>query len=81
MSREDLAMWPRVRQAIYAATVSRREVMLHLPECHRKNCNSHGNDDVDLVFRMFVDQVAESVYAELLCESVSDPDIGHTESA
>ena len=72
----DLALWPRVRRAIYAATVSRAETLLHLPECHRKNCHRHGSDDVDLVFSMFADSIAESVHTELLCKATTEPDYG-----
>lgn len=69
----DMDLWPRIRQAIYAATVSRADVLTNLPSCHRKNCQgSHG--DIDLVFRMFVDRVAASVESELRCKAVSEPD-------
>lgn len=68
-----MALWPRIRQAIYAAQVSRAAVFVNLPECHRKNCRyDHG--DIDLVFTMFADQIAECVRTELLCEAISKPD-------
>ncbi|MCT7373276.1 hypothetical protein [Mycolicibacterium llatzerense] len=73
---DPLDMWDRIRKAIYAATVNRHEVMLHLPECHRKNCHRHNGDDVDLVFGMFTDAIAESVHTELLCEATTNPDLG-----
>lgn len=73
---DPLEMWDRIRKAIYGAGVSRHEVMLHLPTCHRKNCHRHNRDDVDLVFRMFTDVIAESVLTELLCEAVTTPDLG-----
>lgn len=75
---DPMLLWPRIRQAIYAATVCRTETMLHLPTCHRKGCPgspAHNSDDVDLVFRMFADRIAESVYNELLCEAVSNPEL------
>ncbi len=74
-------MWHRVRAAVYAATVARSEVMLHLPTCHLKNCRRHGSDDVDLVFGMFADQIADSVRGEMSCETVTCPDFGpdHTD--
>lgn len=71
-----LEMWDRIRKAIYAAGVNRHEAMLHLPTCHRKNCPGHHSDDVDLVFGMFTDAIAESVRTELLCEAVTNPDLG-----
>lgn len=68
-------VWPRVQQAIEAATVSRADVLVNLPSCHRKNCQQdHG--DIDLVFRMFAKQIAESIHKELLCRAISDPDLG-----
>jgi len=69
-------MWHRIRAAIYAARVSRSEVMLHLPTCHLKKCRGHGSDDVDLVFGMFADQIADSVRGEMWCETVTCPDFG-----
>ena len=39
------------KQAIDAAVVSRADVLVNLPTCHRKNCQA-GHGDIDLVFRM-----------------------------
>lgn len=69
----DMALWPRIQQAIDAATVSRADVLVNLPSCHRKNCQgSHG--DVDLVFRMFAKAISDSIHTELLCKAISEPD-------
>lgn len=71
----DMALWPRVRQAIYATALSRADVEWRFPECHKKNCGAdHG--DADFVVRMVLDGVADSVFKELLCRAVSEPDIG-----
>jgi hypothetical protein len=69
----DMDLWPRIQQAIAAATVSRGDVLVNLPTCHRKNCQgSHG--DIDLVFRMFAKAISDSIHTELLCKAVSEPD-------
>ncbi len=73
---DPLESWDRIRKAIYGAAVNRNETMLHLPTCHRRNCQNHHSDDVDLVFRMFTDVIADSVHTELLCEAVTTPDLG-----
>ncbi|ORB50757.1 hypothetical protein BST43_21545 [Mycobacteroides saopaulense] len=71
----DMALWPRVRQAIYATALSRADVQWRFPECHKKNCSAdHG--DVDFVVRMVLDGVADSVLKELLCRAVTQPDDG-----
>lgn len=71
----DMALWPRVRQAIYATALSRADVQWRFPECHKKNCGAdHG--DVDFVVRMVLDGVADSVLKELLCRAVTEPDDG-----
>lgn len=68
----DLDMWPRIRQAIYATTISREAVEFEWPDCHRKNCgHRHGNPNE--AFRHIIDKVAETVYVELLCRNISDP--------
>lgn len=70
---DDMKLWPRVQQAIHAAGVNRGDVLVNLPSCHRKNCHQdHG--DIDLVFTMFADQIAESIRMELLCKAISEPD-------
>lgn len=71
----DMDLWPRIKQAIDAAGVSRADVLVNLPTCHRKNCQArHG--DIDLVFRMFAKAIGDSVYMELLCKATSEPDDG-----
>lgn len=76
-SSDDLALWPRIQKAIAATTVSRADVMVNLPACHRRNClQSHG--DIDLVFRMFADRIADTIYTELACAAVTEPE-GPTE--
>lgn len=71
----DLDLWPRIQQAINAAGVSRADVMVNLPSCHRKNC-LQGHGDIDLVFRMFAKAISDSIYTELLCKAISEPDDG-----
>lgn len=71
----DVALWPRIRQAIYATKVSRADAEWRFPECHKRNCGAdHG--DIDFVVRMVLDRVAETVRAELLCRAVTEPDEG-----
>lgn len=71
----DMDLWPRIKQAIDAAGVSRADVLVNLPTCHRKNCHaSHG--DIDLVFHMFAKAISDSIYTELLCKATSEPDDG-----
>lgn len=71
----DMYLWPRIQQAINAATVSRGDVLVNLPSCHRKNCHGdHG--DIDLVFRMFAKAISDSIRVELLCKAISEPDDG-----
>ncbi|OHU47245.1 hypothetical protein BKG82_26690 [Mycobacteroides chelonae] len=69
----DMALWPRIRQAIYATAVSRAAVEWRFPRCHKKNCgDDHG--DVDFVVQMVLDSAADAVLKELLCRAVSEPD-------
>lgn len=69
----DMELWPRIQQAIDAANVSRADVLVNLPSCHRKNCQGdHG--DIDLVFRMFAKAIGNSIHTELLCKAISEPD-------
>lgn len=71
----DMEVWPRIQQAINAAVVSRADVLVNLPSCHRKNCQQdHG--DIDLVFHMFAKAISDSIYTELLCKATSEPDDG-----
>lgn len=72
-SNPDMDIWPRIKQAIDAAAVSRADVLVNLPTCHRKNCQGdHG--DIDLVFRMFAKAISDSIHTELLCKAISEPD-------
>ncbi len=71
----DMALWPRIRQAVYATAVSRAAAEWRFPRCHKRNCgDDHG--DIDFVVQMVLDGVADSVLKELLCRAVSEPDEG-----
>ena len=71
----DLDLWPRIEAAINAAGVSRAAAEWRWPQCHLRNCSAdHG--DIDFVFSMFSKAISESIYIELLCRAVSDPDDG-----
>lgn len=72
---DDLALWPRIEQAVYATTVSRSAIDATWPECHRKNCQ-HQHASPDEAFGIFAKQIADSIRTELLCRATSDPDHG-----
>jgi hypothetical protein len=69
-------LWHRIRTAIDTAGVSRADAETYLPKCHRRNCPGHQGDDIEQVFSMIADAIAESVRGELLCESATNPDLG-----
>lgn len=76
---DDLALWPRIEQAINA-TVLRRSLAESMfgEQCHRKQCGQrHGS--AKEVFDYTIQQVRETVYTELLCQATSDPDLGEGE--
>lgn len=72
----ELELWPRVEQAINATTISRHDAeWLYSEPCHLKRCNQrHGNPQE--LFDLALKQVRATVYAELLCQATSDPDLG-----
>lgn len=72
----DLDLWPRIRQAIDGAGVSRSAVESVWPECHRKNCRNHHSDNPDAAFAMMARQISDAIYVELLCKATSEPDVG-----
>lgn len=70
----------RIKQAIYATTVSRAIVMPEWPECHRKNCQ-HRHPTPDSAFASMLARVSETVEMELLYRTVTDPDVGDDDSS
>lgn len=73
----DLAVWPRVKAAIYATTLNRAAGNHVWPECHRTACRSCAvspHRTPDTFYGLVLDQVAESVYGELLARLVTEPD-------
>jgi hypothetical protein len=74
-------LWPRIKAAIYAASVSRSAVEFMWPECHKPRCNSHHHDSPDEAFGLMTDRIADSVYVELLCKAVTEPDLGDEAAA
>lgn len=66
-------LFPRIKRAIEASTVSRADAEWQWPTCHKRNCHQdHG--DIDFVFRMFTERIVHSVYLELLCRATTDPE-------
>lgn len=76
---DDLALWPRIEQAINATAISRSAAeWLYSEPCHLKRCGQrHGNPQE--LFDLIIKQVRDTVYGELLCKATSDPDIGDDE--
>lgn len=75
---DDLALMPRIRQALNATTL-RRSIAEELfgEPCHRKNCSrDHGR--IEELFDHIIDRAIDSVYSELLCRATSEPDLGDT---
>ena len=68
----DMDLWPRVEAAIYDTKVSRANAEWQWPRCHKRGCQCQ--NDIDFVFSMFIKAIAESVYKELLCKAVTEPD-------
>lgn len=75
MNEQERDTWSRVRQAIYATAINRASVELSWPACHKPRCNKH-HPNPDEAFRIFADKVAETVYAELACKTITEPDLG-----
>lgn len=72
----DLELWPRIKQAIESSGISRANAEYCLPRCQKKNCGQYDPGQLDWLYRMFIDSVIDSVYTELLCKAVSEPDLG-----
>ncbi|WIA95827.1 hypothetical protein [Curtobacterium sp. MCBA15_004] len=65
----------RIDAAIDSAGVSRAEVFLALPECHKRKCqSSHPNGDE--VFGLLKRQIREAIHAELQYRTTTRPDLG-----
>lgn len=75
----DMDLWPRINDAIHAATISRAAVEYEMPRCHAKRCPGGYHGSTDEIVRMVKYQVAQTVYAELLCRATSDPYTGEDE--
>ncbi|GEE00211.1 hypothetical protein nbrc107696_45860 [Gordonia spumicola] len=70
----DLDMWPRIEAAIYDTKVGRADAEWQWPRCHKRGCQCQ--NDIDFVFSLFTKAIADSVYKELLCKAVTEPDDG-----
>jgi len=73
MNEQEKAIWTRVEAAIYATKVNRAAVELNWPECHKPRCSKR-HPSPDEAFRIFAEKVAETVYTELLCKAITEPD-------
>lgn len=74
-THNDLDLWPRIEQAINAATISRFDAEWCLPTCRRKNCSVTDPGQLDRLYSMFANSVRDAVYAELVCKATSEPDV------
>lgn len=72
----DLDLWPRIEAAIKASVISRFDAEYCLPKCQAKRCKVVDPGQLDWLYKMFVDSVRDSVYKELLCKAVTEPDEG-----
>jgi len=68
-------LMPRIRAAIYATSVSRSAVDSAWTECHKPRC-PHRHGSPDEAFLIFMKRVEESIFAELACKAVTEPDLG-----
>ncbi|QOC56302.1 hypothetical protein PP509_gp60 [Gordonia phage MichaelScott] len=69
-----IELWPRIEQAINAATINRFDAEYCLPRCTQKNCKQTDPGQLDWLYRMFIDSVRDAVLKELLCKANSEPD-------
>lgn len=65
----------RIDAAIEAAGVSRAEMHLTLPECHKRKCQSR-HPEGDEALGMMKRQIRESIQSEMLYRTVTRPDLG-----
>lgn len=71
----DLDLWPRIEQAINAASISRFNAEWCLPTCHAKRCKVVDPGQLDRLYTMFAASVRDAIYAELLCKATSEPEV------
>lgn len=71
----DLDLWPRIEQAINAASISRFDAEWCLPRCHAKRCKVVDPGQLDRLYTMFAASVRDAIYAELLCKATSEPEV------
>ncbi|WIA96427.1 hypothetical protein [Curtobacterium sp. MCBA15_004] len=68
-------MLRRIDAAIDSAGVSRAEVYLELPECHKNKCQAR-HPDGTAALGLMKRQISASIHSELLYRTTTRPDLG-----